>query len=112
MKGLIPLVATVIAAFAAVGMGGPGDPPPSVRVLRRVKIGGEGRWDFLTVDAAGRRLFVPRSTHVLVLDLAGDDLKQVGEIPDTKGVHGVALAPELGRGFTSNGQDNSVSIFD
>jgi DNA-binding beta-propeller fold protein YncE len=73
-------------------------------------VGGEGGWDYLTTDAGARRLYISRGTHVIVLDL--DSGKNVGDIPDTPGVHGIALAPELGRGFTSNGRDGSVTIFD
>ena len=80
------------------------------RVIQSVRIGGEGGWDYLVVDAAARRLYVTRGTHVMVLD--ADSLKPVGEIPGTEGVHGVALAPDLGRGFTSNGRANSVTVFD
>ena len=80
------------------------------RILKTYEIGGEGRWDYLTFDAEGRRLFVTRSTHVMVLD--ADTGKSVGEIADTPGVHGVALAPDLGRGFTSNGKANTATIFD
>jgi len=79
-------------------------------LIRKVPIGGEGWWDFLRMDADARRLYVTRGTHVIVLDI--DSLKVVGDIPNTPGVHGVALAPEFGRGFTSNGADTSSAIFD
>jgi DNA-binding beta-propeller fold protein YncE len=71
------------------------------RVTRHISVGGDGFWDYLTVDAASRRLYVAHGTRVQVLDIDADTL--VGEIPNTRGVHGVALAPDLGRGFTSNG---------
>jgi DNA-binding beta-propeller fold protein YncE len=79
-------------------------------VRQKVVVGGEGGWDYLIVDADARRLYVTRGTHVQVFD--ADTLKPVGDIPDTAGVHGVALAPELGRGFISNGRANSVTIFE
>lgn len=79
-------------------------------VIRRVNTGGEGGWDYLTMDSASRRVFLSRGTHVLVVDLNRDTV--IGDIPNTPGVHGVALAPELNRGFTSNGRDSSVTIFD
>lgn len=79
-------------------------------VLRKIPLGGEGGWDYTTADAAARRLYVSRSTHVMVVSLDTDSL--VGDIPDTPGVHGIALAPALGRGFTSNGRDSSVTVFD
>jgi YVTN family beta-propeller protein len=83
---------------------------PSYKVAKRLEIGGDGGWDYLTFDADGHRLFLSRSTRVMVVDTESG--KAVGEIPDTPGVHGIALAPDLGRGFVSNGRDNSVSVFD
>src|SRR5581483_8253683 len=79
-------------------------------ILGDIQIGGEGGWDYLTVDAAARRLYVSHATHVVVVDL--DANKVVGDIPDTPGVHGIAIAPELNRGFISNGRGNTVTIFD
>src|SRR4051812_28106424 len=81
-----------------------------LKVLKTIPLGGEGRWDYLCADAQGERLYVPRSTHVQVVDLESG--KVVGDIPNTAGVHGVALAPEQNLGFSSNGRDNSVSVFD
>ena len=74
------------------------------------KLGGDGGWDYLTLDSASRRLYISRATHVMVIDV--DSGKAVGDIPDTPGVHGIALAPELGRGFVSNGREGTVTIFD
>ncbi|MGC2422555.1 MAG: hypothetical protein WA405_13000 [Candidatus Acidiferrales bacterium] len=79
-------------------------------LLKTIPLGGEGRWDLLEFDSPTRRLFISRSTKVVVLDV--DSGTVVGEIPDTQGVHGIALAPDLGRGFTSNGAANTVTIFD
>ncbi len=79
-------------------------------VSKKIPIGGEGFWDYLVVDTTHNRLFVSHGTHVVVLDLARDTV--VGDIPNTPGVHGIALAPALGRGFTSNGRDSTVTIFD
>ena len=79
-------------------------------ILSEIKIGGEGGWDYLTVDSAARRLYVSHATHVVVVDI--DANKVVGDIPDTPGVHGIAIAPELNRGFISNGRGNNVTIFD
>ncbi len=79
-------------------------------IIKRLKIGGEGGWDYLTVDNAARRLYISRSTHVMVIDLNTD--KVVGDIPNTPGVHGIAIAPELNRGFTSNGKADTSTIFD
>jgi len=79
------------------------------RVVKTWKLGGDGGWDYLTADSEGHRLFIARATRVMVVDTTTG--KQIGEIPDTPGVHGVALAPELGRGFTSNGREDTVSVF-
>jgi len=79
-------------------------------IIKRLKVGGEGGWDYLTVDEAARRLYISRSTHVMVIDLDTD--KVVGDIPNTPGVHGIAVAPELNRGFTSNGKADTSTIFD
>ena len=83
---------------------------PEFHVIKKLKLGGEGGWDYLTVDDAARRLYVSRSSHVMVVDL--ETGKQVGDIPNTEGVHGIAIAPEFGRGFTSNGRTNNATIFD
>lgn len=80
------------------------------KVVNTWKLGGDGGWDYLTVDSAGHRLFIARATRVMVIDTASG--KQAGEIPDTPGVHGVALDAELGRGFASNGREDTVSVFD
>lgn len=80
------------------------------RLLKKIKLGGEGFWDYLTIDSPTHRLFVSRGTKVVVLDV--DSEKVIGEIPDTPGVHGIALAPDLGRGFTSNGAAGTITIFD
>jgi len=83
---------------------------PGYHVIKKLQLGGEGGWDYLTVDSAARRLYISRGTHVMVVDLDTDKL--VGDIPDTQGVHGIAIADELNRGFTSNGRKNTATIFD
>jgi len=79
-------------------------------VIKTYKLGGDGGWDYLNLDSSSRRLYISRATHVIVID--ADSGKPVGDIPDTPGVHGIALAPELGRGFISNGREGTVTIFD
>src|SRR5438552_5768047 len=78
--------------------------------VRTIKLGGEGGWDFLEVDAANRMLYITRGNRVVVLDLATE--KVAGEIAETPGVHGIAFVPALNRGFTSNGGDSTVTAFD
>ncbi len=80
------------------------------KVVKTWKLGGDGGWDYLTADSAGHRLFIARATRVMVIDTESG--KQLGEIPDTTGVHGIALDYEIGRGFTSNGREDTVSVFD
>lgn len=90
-------------AFAAPQAG-------SYHVIRRIPVGGEGGWDYLRVDPDTHRIYISRGTHMMVVD--ENTGKVIGDLPDTKGIHGVALAPELGKGFTSNGGDQSVTVFD
>ncbi|MGB8010944.1 MAG: YncE family protein [Terriglobales bacterium] len=80
------------------------------KVVKTWKLGGDGGWDYLTADSAGHRLFIARATRVMVVDTESG--KPVGEIPDTAGVHGIALDYEIGRGFTSNGREDTVTVFD
>ncbi|HTS16243.1 MAG TPA: YncE family protein [Verrucomicrobiae bacterium] len=79
-------------------------------VSQTFHVGGDGGWDYLTVDPEHKLLFVPRSTHTLVLDAATG--KTVADIPGQKRNHGVAIAPAAGRGFITDGQDASVTVFD
>ena len=96
------LATTMALAAAAAGA--------DYKVVKTWKLGGDGGWDYLTADSDGHRLFIARSTRVMVVDTESG--KQVGEIPETAGVHGIALDYELGRGFTSNGREDTVSVFD
>src|ERR1700722_2767405 len=82
----------------------------SYSVIKKISIPGEGNWDYLTVDEAARRLYVSHGTQVEVVDV--DSGAIVGKIANTPGVHGIAIAPELGRGFISNGKSSTVTIFD
>ncbi|HTA24272.1 MAG TPA: YncE family protein [Terriglobales bacterium] len=83
---------------------------PNYHLINTYPLGGDGGWDYLALDSSARRVYISRATHVIVID--ADSGKPVGDIPDTPGVHGIALAPELGRGFISNGRENTVTIFD
>jgi YVTN family beta-propeller protein len=78
--------------------------------IKEIKIGGEGGWDYLSVDAKGRRLFVTHATKVVVIDLDKDAV--VGEVTETPGVHGFVAVPDLGKGFSSNGQEGKSSVVD
>ena len=83
---------------------------PKFHQVAKIEIGGEGGWDYLTMDSTAHRLYVTRGTHVMVIDTEKNAV--CGDIPDTQGVHGVALAPKLNKGFTSNGRANTVTEFD
>jgi DNA-binding beta-propeller fold protein YncE len=138
MKHLGHIVASLCLAICAAACASPAPPPPAAgaglaassssppqrtagagaasvsparyHLLEKLSVGGEGGWDYLTLDAAARRLYISRGTRVIVLDV--DSGKTVGEIPGTEGVHGIALAPDLHRGFTSNGRSSTVTAFD
>lgn len=79
-------------------------------LLKEIPVGGEGGWDYLSVDEAGRRLYISHGTKAVVIDIDKDAV--CGEIADTPGIHGVAIASDLRRGFTSNGRENKASIVD
>jgi DNA-binding beta-propeller fold protein YncE len=93
------------------GGGGAADADaPAYKVQKTIKVGGDGSWDYLTMDADARRLYISRATRVIVLDV--DSGKVVGEVAKTPGIHGIALAPKHKRGFTSNGGEATVTVFD
>src|SRR4051812_1892035 len=79
-------------------------------VVRQIKLGGDGRWDYVTVDTARNRLFIARQTRVMVVDPASGKL--LAEIPGLDGAHGVALDYGTGHGFATSGRDGSVTMFD
>jgi YVTN family beta-propeller protein len=100
-------IAAILCLTAAAGLQGQEGPYHAGPVIQ---IGGEGGWDYLSVDSAAHRLYVSHATHVVVIDTQTN--KVVGDIPDTPGVHGFAAVPELGKGFSSNGRENKVSVVD
>jgi DNA-binding beta-propeller fold protein YncE len=99
-----------IARFASIAASVAMAAPGGYHIVKEIKIGGDGGWDYLTMDSPAKRLYVSHATHVVVIDT--DKGTVAGDIPDTPGVHGVALAPDLNRGFVSNGRGNNVTIFD
>jgi YVTN family beta-propeller protein len=100
MKKLLTAGLLIATAFAAEGY----------KVLNKIKIGGTGGWDYVALDNTNRRIYASHGTSVEVID--PDAGKVVGTIPQLHGVHGIAIAPELNKGFISNGQSNSVTVFD
>ena len=110
MKSRLLHLFVCLAVLLATGASGYAHPSPGYHLLKKFVLGGDGRWDYITCDSDAHRLYISRSTHVMVVD--ADSGAIVGDIPNTLGVHGIALAPEFGKGFTSNGRDASVTMFD
>jgi len=98
---------TLLLAFTALTLSAA---QPVYKVVSKIKIGGAGSWDYVYVDSANHRLYVSHNTQTEVIDTTTD--KIVATIPDTNGVHGIAIAADLGKGFTSDGRDNAVTVFD
>jgi YVTN family beta-propeller protein len=103
MKNLIAFWLALFLTAAAAAQTG-------YHIIKKIAVPGQGGWDYLTVDDAARRLYVSHGTQVDVLDT--DTYAIVGKIENTPGVHGIAIAPESGRGFISCGQSGTVKIFD
>jgi DNA-binding beta-propeller fold protein YncE len=101
---MLTLVGSMAAAVSLHGQDGP------YRFMKEIPIGGDGGWDYLSVDSAAHRLYVSHGTKVVVIDTQAN--KIAGEIADTPGVHGFAIAADLGKGFSSNGRENKASIVD
>jgi outer membrane protein assembly factor BamB len=80
------------------------------KIVARYPVPGTGGWDYVSIDSPARRVYISHATQVDVID--ADSGKLVGTIPDTPGVHGIAIASEFKHGFTSNGRENKVSMFD
>src|ERR1700691_4480727 len=99
-KSLLPILVAATALAA----------PPTYKIVTKIKIGGAGRWDYSYSDSANHRLYISHGTQTEVADPSTDKL--IGTIPGTTGVHGIAIAGDLGRGFTSDGGDNDVTVFD
>ena len=99
----VVLVCSSIAVYAQAGKS-------EYKITNKIQLGGEGGWDYLNVDEAAGRLYVSHASQVMVVDLKKGALE--GVIADTKGVHGIAIARDLNKGFVSCGRDSSVAIFD
>ena len=106
----IPRSAAVLLAALVTGMAVAAPAKSDLQVTQQWKLGGAGGWDYLTLDAAGKRLFVSRATRVDVISTESG--KVIGTVPNTQGVHGIALAEDAKRGYTSNGKADSVTVFD
>jgi YVTN family beta-propeller protein len=104
------LVCCIVSPLVLTAAAGAQTSSSTTMKTHKIAVGGDGGWDYLTVDSAGKRLYVSRGNRVIAVDTEAE--KVVGELTDTPGVHGVAIVPDLGRGFTSNGGDNTVTVFD
>ncbi|MBV9269597.1 MAG: YncE family protein [Candidatus Eremiobacteraeota bacterium] len=102
MIRLLALSASILAATIAA--------TPAYHITHRYVLGGTGGWDYLSYDQASKRLYISRSTHVMVVNPWTGEF--VGDILNAPSVHGIALAPDLNKGFTSNGRDGTVTVFD
>ncbi len=103
-------IALAAISFALARASSGAETAKGYHVIQRVTLGGEGRWDYLSIDPDARRLYISRSSHVMVVD--ADSLKPVGDVPGTEGIHGIALAPGPSLGFTSNGTSQTSTVFD
>jgi hypothetical protein len=106
MKRKFVLLAATFGWIAAAALAGP---TSNYHIIKKVVVPGAGGWDYVTVDDAGRRVYVSHATQVEVLN--ADTFELVGTIPNTPGVHGIAIASEFGRGFITAGKSDSVVIF-
>lgn len=104
------LTCTLLIAAVCVVLPAQNPPAAGYHLIHEYKLGGDTGWDYLTMDANSRRLYISRGTHVQVLNI--DSGKLEGDITDLKGVHGIALDQAGNKGYISDGRDNSVVVFD
>ena len=107
--GAIAVAVVSLCAAASFTSGAAAPQASGYHLAKKITLGGEGGWDYLAFDSPGSRVFISRGTHTMVVDADG---KKLGDIPNTQGVHGIALAPEFNHGFTSNGRANTVTMFE
>jgi DNA-binding beta-propeller fold protein YncE len=107
LQSVLSITAIVcVTAFCGVASG----EESNYTLIKRVPIGGDGGWDYLAVDSAAKRCYISHASHVVVFDTEKE--KVIGDINNTPGVHGIAIAAGLNKGFISNGGDSSVTVFD
>ncbi|MFI5336310.1 MAG: YncE family protein [Opitutales bacterium] len=108
---ILPVAAGLLLAGSVLAQNNPPIPAPGpYHFLKEIPLGGEGGWDYVSVDPVAHRLYVSHGAKVVVLDTRTDAV--VGEIADTPGIHGIAVAPKSGRAYTSNGREDKVSMVD
>jgi DNA-binding beta-propeller fold protein YncE len=99
----------MLALLAALTIPASAQAIPKYQLTHTYVLPGEGGWDYLTYDGGTKRVFISRATHVMVVDPSSGLI--AGDVPGTGGVHGIAIAGDLGKGYTSNGRDNTVTVF-
>jgi DNA-binding beta-propeller fold protein YncE len=111
MKKRVTLLASIAIAVSALASQAPiGAAEGPYRLLKEIPIGTDGGWDYASVDSAAKRLYVTHGTQVVVIDMEKNAV--VGAIAPTPGVHGFAVAADLGKGFSSNGRENKAAVVD
>ncbi len=108
MKNFIRTLCCLLAILCGFSLV-PASGASGYHLIKKVVLGGQGFWDYLVCDSAHHHLFISHGTHVMVVNT--NTLRVVGDIPNTPGVHGIALAPDLNRGFISDGRSSEVTIF-
>ena len=106
MKKSITVLLIGLMIFSAFGLSA----QSNYKIARKIQVSGEGSWDYITVDGKASRIYASHATTAVVVDIKTGNV--LGSIPDTKGIHGIALSQEINRGYTSNGRDSSVTVFD
>jgi len=108
--GIGSLSLVVLFCLGSLSHATPAPGASGYKVVKTIPVGGDGGWDYVYVDSDARRVYISHATHTVVMD--ADTYAVVGDIPETQGVHGIAIASGLGRGFISDGRSNDVTIFD
>lgn len=103
------VLAVVCAAAIATLTAAPAPQGSGYHLLKKLTLGGEGGWDYLSADPVSHRVWISRGTHIMVVDMDGN---VVGDIANLQGTHGAQIVNELNRGYSSNGRSNSLTIFD
>src|SRR6266849_7987929 len=110
LLGLAALSAVALFSAAAFSRAAAKPGASGYHVIKTVSVPGDEGWDYVYVDSDARRVYISHASHTVVMN--ADSYAIEGDIPDTPGVHGIAIASDLGRGFTSNGRANTVTMFD
>lgn len=108
--GLLCWACVLVSSLVLISVSASTASAQSYKVLRRMPVGGEGGWDYVRVDSDAKRIYLSRGDHMMVVDETSG--KVVGDLPNTKGIHGMALVTDMNKGYTSNGGAGTVTVFD